>query len=288
MILVVDSGSTKTDWIALTDDGKSLFQTQTLGLNPQVLSQEILRERIVNNFELYKHRKDVKALYFYGAGCGTERPRVLMRSVFDEIFTKATDIVLKEDTFAALYATATEGEKSIVCILGTGSNCSYFDGEKIIQKVVSLGYVVMDDASGNYFGRQLIRDYKFGKIPAALAQKFESEYDLSSENIKNHLYKNPNPNTYLATFARFIIENKDEEYCQGVIKEGLSVFVEHQIVLQFPDAKDIPIHFVGSIGFYLQAELKEVLSSFGLTAGKILKRPIDGLVAHHKEHILAK
>ena len=87
---------------------------------------------------------------------------------------------------------------------------------------------------------------------------------------------------------RFIIENKDEEYCQGVIKEGLSVFVEHQIVLQFPDAKDIPVHFVGSIGFYLQSELKEVLSSFGLTAGKILKRPIDGLVAHHKEHILVK
>lgn len=288
MILVVDSGSTKTDWIALSDDGRHLFQTQTLGLNPQVLSQEIIRERIVNNFELYKHRNKVNALYFYGAGCGVEKPRTLIKEVFDEVFNEAKEIVIKEDTYAALYATATEGEKSIVCILGTGSNCSYYDGNEIIQKVISLGYILMDDASGNYFGAQLIRDYKFGKIPKELASKFESQFDLSSENIKNHLYKNPNPNTYLATFARFIIENKDTAYCQGVIKEGLSIFIEHQVVLQFEDAKEIPVHFVGSIGFYLQTELRAVLSDFGLTAGNILKRPIDGLVAHHKQHILAK
>lgn len=288
MILVVDSGSTKTDWIALSDSGKHLFQTQTLGLNPQVLSQEIIRERIVNNFELYKHRNDVTALYFYGAGCGVAKPIQLIKEVFDEVFDSAQEIVIKEDTYAALYATASEGEKSVICILGTGSNCSYYDGKDIVQKVISLGYILMDDASGNYFGRHLIRDYKFGKIPQELAASFESEYDLSSENIKNHLYKNPNPNTYLATFARFIIENKDAAYCQEVIKKGLALFIEHQVVLQFPDAKEIPIHFVGSIGFYLQSELKEVLKDFGLTPGKILKRPIDGLVSHHKEHILAK
>lgn len=286
MILVVDSGSTKTDWIALSDDGKHLFQTQTLGLNPQVLSQEIIRERIVNNFELYKHRNDVKGLYFYGAGCGVEKPRKLIKEVFVEVFNEADEIIIKEDTYAALYATATEGEKSIVCILGTGSNCSYYDGKEIVQKVISLGYILMDDASGNYFGRQLIRDYKFGKIPQELSDKFESEYDLSSENIKNHLYKNPNPNTYLATFARFLIENKDAAYSQDLIKKGLSLFIEHQIILQFPDAKNLPIHFVGSIGFYLQSELKEVLESFGLEVGQILKRPIEGLVSHHKEHML--
>lgn len=286
MILVVDSGSTKTDWIALSDNGKHLFKTQTLGLNPQVLSQEIIRERIVNNFELYKHKNDVKGLYFYGAGCGVEKPRKLIKEVFDEVFSNAAEIVIKEDTYAALYATATRGEKSVVCILGTGSNCSYYNGKDIEQKVISLGYILMDDASGNYFGRQLIRDYKFNKIPKDLALKFESEYDLSSENIKNHLYKNPNPNTYLATFARFLIENKDEQYSQDLIKVGLSLFIDHQIMRQFPDAKDIPIHFVGSIGFYLQKELKEALTTVGLTAGNILKRPIEGLVAYHREHIL--
>ncbi len=285
MILVVDSGSTKTDWIALNDDGKILFQTQTLGLNPQVLSQEILNERIVNNFELYKHRHEVKRLYFYGAGCGVEKPRKLIKEVFRDFFKEAEEILIKEDTYAALYATATEGEKSIVCILGTGSNCSYYNGVDIEQKVISLGYILMDDASGNYFGRQLLRDYKFFNIPKDLSEKFEQSYDLSSETIKNHLYKNPNPNTYLATFARFLIENKDHVYCQALIEKGLSIFIENQ-VLQFPNAKEIPIHFVGSISFYLEKELSRVLVKFGLRKGKVLKRPIDGLVMHHKDHIL--
>ncbi|WP_299765281.1 N-acetylglucosamine kinase [uncultured Dokdonia sp.] len=287
MILVVDSGSTKTDWIALSDEGTMLFQTQTLGLNPQVLSQEILTERIVNNFELYKHRNEVSRLYFYGAGCGVEKPRKLIKEVFEEFFKEAQEIIIKEDTYAALYATTDteQREKAIVCILGTGSNCSYYNGNEIEQKVISLGYILMDDASGNYFGRQLLRDYKFNNIPEDLSTKFGNTYDLSSENIKNHLYKNPNPNTYLATFARFLIENKDHSYCQTLIKKGLSLFIENQI-FQFPNAKEVPVHFVGSIAFYLKKELTTLLDQYGLIEGKILKRPIDGLVLHHKDHIL--
>ncbi|MEP0264714.1 BadF/BadG/BcrA/BcrD ATPase family protein [Dokdonia sp.] len=285
MILVVDSGSTKTDWIALSDEGTILFQTQTLGLNPQVLSQEILTERIVNNFELYKHRNEVARLYFYGAGCGVNKPRKLIDEVFKEFFKEAQEVVIKEDTYAALYATTEENEKAIVCILGTGSNCSYFNGSEIEQKVVSLGYVLMDDASGNYFGRQLLRDYKFNIIPEDLATIFSNSHDLSSETIKNHLYKNPNPNTYLATFARFLIENKDHVYCQSLIRKGLSLFIENQI-FQYPEAKEVPIHFVGSIAFYLEKELSTLLNEYGLIKGKILKRPIDGLVLHHKDHIL--
>lgn len=286
MILVVDSGSTKTDWIALSEDGRTLFQTQTLGLNPQVLSQEILTERIANNFELYKNKQEVTRLYFYGAGCGVERPRKLITEIFEEFFSEASEIVVKEDTYAALYATATEGIPSIVCILGTGSNCSYFNGVDIIQKIISLGYILMDDASGNYYGKVLLRDYKFHKMPIEISQKFDSQYDVDSESIKNHLYKKPNPNTYLATFARFVIENKDTPYMQDVIKTGLRTFIENQ-VLQYENAMEVPIHFVGSIAFYLQSELKEILEEKGLSKGKILKRPIDGLVLHHKDYILS-
>lgn len=286
MILIVDSGSTKTDWIALNEDGKSLFQTQTLGLNPQVLSKEILSERIANNFELYKNKQEVTALYFYGAGCGVQKPRMLITELFQDFFSQASEIVVKEDTYAALYATATLGIPSIVCILGTGSNCSYFDGKDIIQKIISLGFILMDDASGNYFGKILIRDYTFNKMPQELAKLLESQFKLDSESIKNNLYKKPNPNTYLATFARFVIENKDTPYMQEVIKTGLRLFITNQ-VMQFENATQVPIHFVGSIAFYLQAELKRILEEKGLTAGKILKRPIDGLVMHHKDHILS-
>jgi N-acetylglucosamine kinase-like BadF-type ATPase len=279
MILIVDSGSTKTDWIAINDNGEILFQTQTLGLNPQVLTDYIIEERIVNNFDLYQNRKSVTKLYFYGAGCGTEPPRVMIKGVFQNIF-KSSEILVKEDTFAAVYATAEINKESIVCILGTGSNCSYFDGVNVIQKITSLGYILMDDGSGNYFGRQLLRDYYFNRIPELTAKKFEEDFDLGAETIKNHLYKKPNPNTYLVKFARFLIENKENKYAQKLIKKGMKLFVKRQI-LQFPNAKELPIHFTGSIAYYLRDELKQVLKKHGLKAGNIVKRPIDGLLKYH-------
>jgi len=281
MILIVDSGSTKTDWIAIDNKGEILFETQTLGLNPQVLTNHILKERIVNNFELYKFRKEVSEIYFYGAGCGTEPPRILIKSVFKEIFKNCTEFSIKEDTYAAIYSTAKINSKSIVCILGTGSNCTYFDGESIDQRVISLGYILMDDASGNYFGRQMLRDYYFNRIPEETAIKFNREFDLDAETIKDNLYKQPNPNTYLATFAKFLIQNKDSDYGQSLIKRGFDLFIERQI-LQFENAKEVPIHFVGSISFYLKDELNTSLSNYGLQAGNIIRKPIDGLLEFHR------
>mgnify|MGYP001165288855 FL=1 len=284
MILIVDSGSTKTDWIAINNKGETLFNTQTLGLNPQVLSDNILKERIVNNFELYKFRKDVTEIYFYGAGCGTEPPRILIKNVFTDVFKNCSKYSIKEDTYAAIYSTAKINSKSIVCILGTGSNCTYFDGKEIDQRVISLGYILMDDASGNYFGRQMLRDYYFNRIPSDTAKKFSDEFDLDAETIKDNLYKQPNPNTYLATFAKFLIKNKNSEYCQSLIKRGFNLFIERQI-LQFNDAKKIPIHFVGSISFYLKNELKKCLKEFDLNAGNIIRKPIDGLLDFHKKQL---
>jgi|TARA_B100000902_G_scaffold397673_1_gene462189 N-acetylglucosamine kinase-like BadF-type ATPase len=282
MKLIVDSGSTKTDWIAINDNGEKIFQTQTLGLNPQVLSEHILEERIRNNYEIYQSRKNVSDVYFYGAGCGTEPPKKLIKKVFSPIFVNA-NFIIKEDTYAAVYSCCKPGEKAIVSILGTGSNCSYFDGNNIHQKVTSLGYILMDDASGNYFGRQLLRDYYFNNMPQELQIKFKNEFNLEAELIKDHLYKKPNPNTYLAKFAKFLVENKDLKYSKELIAKGFNLFINNQI-LQFENFSKIPLHFVGSIGFHLEEDLKYALKNRGLICGKILKKPIDGLVAYHKNH----
>ena len=280
MRLIVDSGSTKTDWIAIDDSGNILFETQTLGLNPQVLSEAIVEERIINNYELYRIRNEVDSTFFYGAGCGTEPPRKLMEGVLKSIFQNST-ISVKEDTYAAVYAITDPGEPSIVCILGTGSNCSFYDGEVVHQKITSLGYILMDDASGNYFGRQLLRDYYFNKIPRTLSDSFAEDFNLGAEEIKTNLYKKSNPNTYLATFAKFVIVNKNEPYIQGLINKGLGLFIENQIN-QFDNAKELPIHFIGSISYFLKEELEAKLISYELTMGKILKKPIEGLVSYHQ------
>ena len=283
MILVVDSGSTKTDWIAVDSKGKTLFATQTLGLNPQVLSSAILKERIINNFDLFQNRKEVTHLYFYGAGCGVDSPQKRIRRVFDEIFVNS-EIIIKEDTYAAVYAAADFGHKSIVCILGTGSNCTYFDGKEIEQRVTSLGYVLMDEASGNFFGKQLIRSYYFKTMSEDLAKEFEQEYDLSPDTIKENIYRRENPNTYLATFSRFLIKHKSNVVFQDIIAKGLDRFISHQI-LQFENAKEVPIHFIGSISFFLKEEIEKALKLKGLTMGRIVQRPIDELVKYHKDLI---
>ena len=284
MILVVDSGSTKTDWIALDNEGEEIFSTQTLGLNPQMLSNEILNERIKNNFDIYKNRKLVNKLFFYGAGCGVKDTQNRILKVFKSIFVNS-EFDIKEDTYAAVYSAVDKGIPSIVNIIGTGSNCSYYDGKNVIQKVQSLGYVLMDYASGNYYGKYLIRAYYFNKMPESLRDEFSNNYDLSTNSIKNKLYREENPNTYLAGFARFLIENKSNEYFKEIIFKGLERFIDYQI-LQYDDFSKVDIHYVGSIAYYLKDEITKIGKKYNLKTGKFIQRPITGLVDYHKRNIL--
>ena len=283
MILVVDSGSTKTDWIALDNEGEEIFSTQTLGLNPQMLSNEILNERIKNNFDIYKNRKLVNKLFFYGAGCGVKDTQNRILKVFKSIFVNS-EFDIKEDTYAAVYSAVDKGVPSIVNIIGTGSNCSYYDGKNVIQKVQSLGYVLMDYASGNYYGKYLIRAYYFNKMPEYLRDEFSNNYDLSPNSIKNKLYREENPNTYLAGFARFLIENKSNEYFKEIIFKGLERFIDYQI-LQYDDFSKVDIHYVGSIAYYLKDEITKIGKKYNLKTGKFIQRPITGLVDYHKRNI---
>ncbi|MEN8187830.1 MAG: BadF/BadG/BcrA/BcrD ATPase family protein [Bacteroidota bacterium] len=282
MILVADSGSTKTSWIAIGNDGETLFKIETKGLNPAVFPKETLYDRVVSKKELYDNKEGVEKIYFFGAGCGTQTAANYLNEVFEGIFENA-EINIHEDTKAAVKSLQTN-EPGIVCILGTGSNCSYFDGEITHQKVISLGYIIMDDASGNYYGKQILRDYYFNKMPKDLAEKFGKQYDLSPDIIKEHLYKSENPNTYLAQLGRFIIENKTGDYAQKVIKDGLRSFVEVQI-LQFEESKTTPIYFVGSIAHFLHDEIVDVLGEYNLKLGKIVRHPIITLAEHYSKNM---
>ncbi len=279
MKLLVDSGSTKADWIAIDASGKVLFTTQSLGLNPEVLTKEEIIHRLDDKFDISHNKDKANYLFFYGAGCGTDRMKDFLTQVFVEYFTNAK-VTVHEDTYAAVYATTPKDEQAIVCILGTGSNCSFFDGKVLHQKVQSLGYIAMDDCSGNRFGRHLLRGYYFNKMPADLAKEFEEEYNLEPDYIKHNLYKEPNPNAYLATFAKFLIKHKDNPFCKEIIKAEMKDFAENYI-MQFDNCKDVLVHFVGSIAFYLKEELEEVLETYDIKVGNVLRRPIDGLIAYH-------
>ncbi len=286
MILIVDSGSTKCDWIAVDSEGNQLLEKiRTKGLNPAILSEKKLKKIIKKNKELKKYRETVTNVFFYGAGCGTEKPRLTLKVILQEFFPNS-EVVVDEDTMAAVYATInTPTEAAVVCILGTGSNCSYFDGEKLHQRVKSLGYTLMDDASGNFYGKQLIRDYYFNHMPEDIKIAFNDRYNLEADYIKYNLYKQPNPNAYLASFAEFMFLNKDSEYIKTTIKNGLRVFMNNMVMQYKDELKRVSIHFAGSIAFFAQEEIKEVANEFQLKVGNFQRRPIEGLVDFHIKNL---
>lgn len=285
MILITDSGSTKCDWIALDRDGNQLFKTRTKGLNPAILTVEELQERILESEELVGHKDEVEQVFFYGAGCGTEQPRIALEQLLKSYFSNS-EVVVKEDTAAAVYA-AVGDEPGIVCILGTGSNCCYSDGEHIEQRVVSLGYTLMDEASGNWYGKHLLRDYAFKNMPNELMQKFSDLYNTDPDYIKFNLYKQPNPNAYLAHHAEFIFQHLEERYIKKLLRKGLRKFSRNMILQFSEEIKSHEVHFVGSIAHFAKERIKQVAAEFGYELGNVVRRPIEGLVEYHRKKLLA-
>ena len=283
MILITDGGSTKCDWILMDKTGNVVLKTRTKGLNPAVVPEENIKERILANKELLPFLNKITTVDFYGAGCGTKTPIQLLTNILSEIFSFA-EISVNEDMIAAVYSATLE--PGIVCILGTGSNSCYFDGKVIHNGIESLGYSLMDEASGNYFGKRLLRDYFYKKMPTQLAIDFEKRFNLDPDEIKNHLYKRHNPNMYLASFAEFIFtSNEVNGYFYKLISEGMLKFIEYRI-LCFKESQNVPIHFIGSIAHFSEEIIKECMKPYHLELGNIIRRPIDGLIEYYKTHKL--
>ena len=286
MIFIVDSGSTKCDWLAISPNGEQLFEKQrTKGMNPAILNQKKLYKIIKKNNVLRQYKEEVTHIFFYGAGCGTENPRQLLKDVLEDFFPNCKAEV-REDTYAAVHATVGNSlSPAVVCILGTGSNCSYFNGQNIEQRVKSLGFSIMDDASGNYFGRQLIRDFYFNHMPENLRVSFSEKYNMDSDFIKYNLYKQPNPNAYLASFAEFMFLNKESDYIVALIKDGVRLFANNMI-MQFEEVLEgVPVHFAGSIAYFSQDIIAAVGDEMGFKVGHFERRPIEGLVRYHSEKL---
>lgn len=182
---------------------------------------------------------------------------------------------------AAVMATTTE--PAVVCILGTGSNCCYFDGKNIHLKTPSLGYILMDEGSGNYFGKKLLQAYYYEQMPHNLRALFENQFDLKEKEIIKSLYKYDTPNKYLASFAPFLFENKTHPFCQKMIYEGMKTFVENHVLKYRDTLKHVPIHFVGSIAYYAQDFIKQALQERGIKSAKFVKSPIDNIIKQQIE-----
>jgi len=275
MLLIADSGSTKCDWVLFKDKVQEPIKIRTAGLNPSILKKEVLLEVISNSTALIQYKNEIKTIYFFGAGCNTKNSIRVIENLFSSIFKNATSIV-KEDTMAAVWATT--NKPAVVSILGTGSNCCYYDGENIQLKVPAMGYLLMDEASGNYFGKELLKSYYYNQMSTELKRSFESEFSLGENEVIENLYQSNTPNQYLAEFAKFLFKHKEEALIDEIIREGISKFIDNNILQFKEELKTVPLFFIGSIAFYAQDYIMSALKERGLRASRFVKRPIENVI----------
>lgn len=283
MVAIVDGGSTKCDWVILDDFNKVFLKTETIGFNPNNISRELIAPEVEKNINLTTVKNSITKVFFYGSGCGIPKNCEIIEQELSKVFTKA-QFVVKEDLTAAAYS-AYRGTPAIICILGTGSNSCYFDGQKVQIKLPSLGFLLGDEGSGSAIGKQLVRRFFMQKLPQDLHQEFEEAYHLSIDEALKNMYHNTRPNAYLADFNRFVVERKDHPYFQQMVYEEMKNFFEYQ-VLPYEEAKDAEINFIGSIAYYYETILRSVATELSLNVGHIVQKPIEGLVNYHIEYIL--
>lgn len=283
MVAIVDSGSTKSDWVILDDFKKVFLKTETIGFNPNFISRELITPEIQKNSNLISVKNSITKVFFYGSGCGVEKNRQTIETELKKVFHKA-EIIVKEDLMAAAYA-AYKGKPAIVCILGTGSNSCYFDGKDVKIELPSLGFLMGDEGSGSAIGKQLVRRYFMKKLPADLHHEFESDYKLTIEDALKNMYHAPRPNAYLADFNKFVVERKDHPYFVNMISEEMKGFFEYQ-VMPYQEANDAEINFIGSIAYYYENILRSVAEQLNLNVGHVVQKPIESLVDYHIKYIL--
>ncbi len=279
-ILVADSGSSKTDW--LLTDKTTPVSFKTSGLNPYFLNEKEMVKVIQNQAaDMITQGSEVTEIYFYGAGCSSPDRHEIVSNALSQLFPKAF-ISVDSDLLGSAYATC-GSRQGLCCVLGTGSNISFFDGEDIHAGKHGLGFVLGDEGSGTWFGKRLITDYLYGRMPDEVAVRFKNAYPLTKDDVINRVYMQPNGNSYLASFARFLSEIKATAYGANLIRSGLLEFVETNIK-SYPEYQQYQCNFVGSIAWHFAEELKALCAEQQIPVGKIIRQPVHDLL----QYILSK
>lgn len=286
MILIADSGSTKTDW-CLCDNGTVLATIQTQGINPyhqteelieQVITEELLPQLTAQSSRLTAQSSQLKVI-FYGAGCANETANNRVAEAIRKVLG-VTDITIYSDLVGAARALCGH-EEGIACVLGTGSNSCLYNGKEITANIPPLGYILGDEGSSAVLGRRLVGDCLKNQLPEAIREEFLAEYGLTQEIILEKVYRQPLANRFLASLTPFLSKHREvPEVHRLLVESFVDFFVRNVKQYRRPW---LPIHFVGSIAFAFSAELKEAAESLGMELGSVVKSPIEGLVRFHSD-----
>lgn len=283
MIVVADSGSTKTDWVFIFPDGRRQL-VHTAGFNPVLHDEAMISAELSLRFKNLSFTHQVEKLFFYGAGCWDDkRASVIVRAV--QPFLPNAVIDVEHDLLGAARATC-GNHPGIACILGTGSNSCLFDGTNIIDNVTNLGFLLGDEGSGTHLGKRIIRAFFYREMPKELEEEMKEQFPGGKTDILDKIYEGEKPNVFLASFASWIGDRIDHPFIQQMVSRSFSEFLDRH-VLKYRGCHELPVHFVGSLAFHFQKQLRSCCEERQLTVGKIISKPIDELVAYHLDEIQA-
>jgi glucosamine kinase len=284
MRIIVESGSTKSDWVLLDENNKRTY-TSTIGFNPFFHDEATICLHISENQALSEVASSVETIHFYGAGCSSDDLCEIVEKALKKVFTKAY-VYVGHDLDACAYSTY-RGTPVISCILGTGSNSCYFDGEEVYEEVPALAYILGDEGSGSYFGKQLLSKYLYKQLPEHLHNDFREIYKTDKDEILSKVYIEPHANVYIASFATFLSRHKEDPFIKAMVYEGVRKFMETHVFC-FKTALEAEVSFVGSIAHHFEDIIKKAATDLGLKIGQIIKKPVDGLVDYHLNYIYKK
>lgn len=274
MILIADSGSTKTDW-CVVENGQPIQQISTKGINPFFQSEEEISNEIATSLLPQLKTNALDAVYFYGAGCGFPDKIAMVHRAITKHLQIKREVEVNTDMLAVAHGLC-QHEAGIACIMGTGSNSCYYDGKQIVSNVSPLGFILGDEGSGAVLGKLLVGDILKNQMTPELKEKFLKQFGLTPADIIDHVYRKPFPNRFLASLSPFLAQNIDEPCIHALVLGSFKSFLKRN-VMQYENFRNSKVHFIGSVAFYYKTILAEAAQEMNIQLGTIIKSPMEGL-----------
>ena len=278
MILIADSGSTKTDW-CVVENGQPIQQISTKGINPFFQSEEEISNEIATSLLPQLKTNALDAVYFYGAGCGFPDKIAMVHRAITKHLQIKREVEVNTDMLAVAHGLC-QHEAGIACIMGTGSNSCYYDGKQIVPNVSPLGFILGDEGSGAVLGKLLVGDILKNQMTPELKEKFLKQFGLTPADIIDHVYRKPFPNRFLASLSPFLAQNIDEPCIHALVLGSFKSFLKRN-VMQYENFRNSKVHFIGSVAFYYKTILAEAAQEMNIQLGTIIKSPMEGLIKYH-------
>ena len=278
MILIADSGSTKTDW-CVVEKGELVQQIFTKGTNPFFQSEEEISNEIATALLPELKTNEFEAVYFYGAGCGFPDKIAVVHRALTKHLNVAGDVEVATDMLAAARGLCGR-EAGIACIMGTGSNSCYYDGESIVANVSPLGFILGDEGSGACLGKLMVGDLLKNQMTPELKEKFLAQFNLTPADIIDRVYRKPFPNRFLASLSPFLAQNINEPCIHELVLNSFKAFFKRNI-MQYENYQNLKVNLIGSVAYYYKEVLAEAAEAMGIQLGTIIQSPMEGLIKYH-------